>query len=188
MKEEIRMRTITVKKNSGSKFSPGWHNVEIVKAVYGDYEGTKYIDCYFKDYPDSLNLRLYEKKGKDGEEFAIGRLFRFANAGISEVLDGANGESIVKIDDSAASLIGKQINIYFYKDGKYSRVLSSVAPTAFENDVETFNDDDVSYWKQQAENYYEKFVASRNDDSTTDFVNNTTSEENTTQVDEEIPF
>ena len=108
------MRTITIKKGSGSKFSPGWHSVEIVKAVYGDYNGTKYIDCYFKDYPDSLNLRIYAKEGKNGEEFAIGRLFRFANAGISEVLNGANGESVVKIDDSPASLIGKNINIFFY--------------------------------------------------------------------------
>ena len=122
------MRTITVKQNSGSMFSPGWASLEITKAVYGDYNGTKYIDCFFKDYPDSLNLRIYEKKGKDGEEFAIGRLFRFANAGITEVLTGSNGESVVKIDDSAASLIGKTINVYLYKDGKYSRILSSVAP------------------------------------------------------------
>ena len=152
------MRTLTIKKSNGSKFSPGWKQVEIVKAVYGDYNGTKYVDCYFKDYPDSLNLRIYAKQGKDGEEFAIGRLFRFANAGITEVLNGPNGDNIVKIDDSPGSLIGKNINVYFYKDGEYSRILSSVAPTEFENQIDTFSESDVTYWKGQSENYYNKYI------------------------------
>ena len=152
------MRTLTIKKNSGSKFSPGWKQVEIIKAVYGDYNGTKYVDCYFKDYPDSLNLRIYAKQGKDGEEFAIGRLFRFANAGITEVLNGPNGDNVVKIDDSPQSLIGKNINVYFYKDGEYSRILSSVAPTEFENQIESFSEDDITYWKSQSENYYKKYI------------------------------
>ena len=155
------MRTLTIKKNNGSKFSPGWKQVEIIKAVYGDYNGTKYVDCYFKDYPDSLNLRIYAKQGQDGEEFAIGRLFRFANAGITEVLNGPNGDNVVKIDDSPASLIGKQINVYFYKDGDYSRILSSVAPVEFENQIDTFSDSDVTYWKGQAENYFTKYVADK---------------------------
>ena len=175
------MRTITVKKTTGGKFSPWWKEVEITKAAYGDYNGTKYIDCFFKDYPDSLNLRIYEKKGKDGEEFAIGRLFRFANAGITEVLSGANGENVVKIDDSPSSLMGKMINVYFYKDGQYSRVLSSVAPTAFENELESFNPADVDYWKLSAEKYFQKFVASKLE--TTEDTS-----ESTTSDDENIPF
>ena len=80
------MRTLKVKTGGGgSKFSSGWHTLEVVKAEYGDWNGTKYLDVWFKDYPDSINLRCYAKTGKDGEEFAIGRLFRFANAGIMEV-------------------------------------------------------------------------------------------------------
>jgi len=175
------MRTITVKKQTGGgKFSPGWKEVEITKAAYGDFNGTKYIDCFFNDYPDSLNLRIYEKKGKDGEEFAIGRLFRFANAGITEVLSGPDGDNVVKIDDSAASLVGKKVNVYFYKDGKYSRVLSSVAPTVFENQLETFSDDDVTYWKGAAENYFHKFVANK--------LQNEDTSESTTSNDDEVPF
>ena len=175
------MRTITVKKTTGGKFSPGWKEVEITKAAYGDYNGTKYIDCFFKDYPDSLNLRIYEKKGKDGEEFAIGRLFRFANAGITEVLSGTNGENVVKIDDSPSSLMGKMINVYFYKDGQYSRVLSSVAPIAFENELESFNPADVDYWKLSAEKYFQKFVANK-------LETNENTSESTTNDDENIPF
>jgi len=182
------MRTLTIKKNSGSKFSPGWKQVEIIKAVYGDYNGTKYVDCYFKDYPDSLNLRIYAKEGANGEEFAIGRLFRFANAGITEVLNGANGESVVKIDDSPASLIGKHINVYFYKDGEYSRILSSVAPTEFKNEIEEFSDDDISYWKQQSEKYYKKYVVKDEEDSgeaTFPFTSNT---ENTSDDSDGLPI
>ena len=173
------MRTITVKKTTGGKFSPGWKEAEITKAAYGDYNGTKYIDCFFKDYPDSLNLRIYEKRGQNGEEFAIGRLFRFANAGISEVLNGADGESVVKIDDSPSTLMGKKVNIFMYKDGEYSRVLSSVAPTVFENQLESFKDNDVEYWKSQAENYYQKYVAHK-------IANGNTSKETTSEV--EVPF
>ena len=176
------MRTITVKKQTGGgKFTPGWKEVEITKAAYGDFNGTKYIDCFFKDYPDSLNLRIYEKKGKDGEEFAIGRLFRFANAGISEVLQGPDGDNIVKIDDSAESLAGKMVNVYLYKDGKYSRVLSSVAPAEFTNELESFSSDDVVYWKGAAETYFQNFVANK-------LQNTEDSSESTTNNDEVIPF
>ena len=151
------MRTITVKKQTGGgKFTPGWKEVEITKAAYGDFNGTKYIDCFFKDYPDSLNLRIYEKKGKDGEEFAIGRLFRFANAGI-------------------------MVNVYLYKDGKYSRVLSSVAPAEFTNELESFSSDDVVYWKGAAEKYFQNFVANK-------LQNTEDSSESTTNNDEVIPF
>ena len=174
------MRTLTIKKSNGAKFSPGWKTVEIIKAVYGDYNGTKYVDCYFKDYPDSLNLRIYAKQGKDGEEFAIGRLFRFANAGITEVLNGPNGENVVKIDDSPASLIGKSINVFFYKDGDYSRILSSVAPVEFENQIESFGENDITYWKNQAEKYYHTYVADKvaNSSNSMDSVVNTSDSDN----------
>ena len=186
------MRTITVKKTTGGKFSPGWKEVEITKAAYGDYNGTKYIDCFFKDYPDSLNLRIYEKKGKDGEEFAIGRLFRFANAGITEVLSGSNGENVVKIDDSPSSLMGKMVNVYFYKDGKYSRILKQFAPISFENAAESFTDKDVEYWQTKAEKYFNDFVKpklNKDEGSNTEFVSSATTNETSTISDTDaIPF
>ena len=117
------MRTMTVKKSTGSKWNEGWHTLEISNAKYGDYNGTKFIDVMFKDYPESLNLRVYAKKGDNGEEFAIGRLFRFANAGIQSVSSSEDGESIVQIDDSPAQLKGKKINVFFFKDGEYNSLL-----------------------------------------------------------------
>ena len=153
------MRTLKVKTgNSGTKFSSGWHTLEVVKAQYGDWNGTKYLDVWFKDYPDSINLRCYAKTGKDGEEFAIGRLFRFANAGIMEVAKSDNGEAIVKLYDEADALIGKEMNVFFYKDGDYYRILANSAPTVFENDLESFNEDDIAYWKGNAEKYYNDYI------------------------------
>ncbi len=133
------VRTLTVKTGGGSSFSTEWHTKLISKAEYGDLNGTKYLDVWFDDFPESLNMRVYEKKNADGEEFAIGNLFRYANAGITSALEGANNTKVIKLDDSADALIGKNINVYVHKDGKYSRVLNQCAPTEFENVVEKFS-------------------------------------------------
>tara|TARA_Y100001963_G_scaffold159115_1_gene261384 strand:- start:158 stop:745 length:588 start_codon:yes stop_codon:yes gene_type:complete len=156
------MRTLTVKSGGGSSFSPGWHLVTINGANYGDFEGTQYIDTTFEEFPETFNMRIYAKHGNDGEEFAIGRLFRFANAGICEVSKSDDGESIVSIDDDAGQLIGKKVWIFMYKDGDYYRALNRVAPTEFENQLESFKDNDISYWKKNAEDYYIKFVKKNN--------------------------
>jgi hypothetical protein len=105
-----------------------------------------------------MNLRIYSKNGKDGEEFAIGRLFRFANAGIQSVSKSNDGESIVQIDDSPETLKGKKINVFFYKDGDYNSILSNIAPTEFTNDLESFSTEDIKYWKSQAERYYNRYI------------------------------
>ena len=76
-------RTITIKKGGGGIYSPGWHELTISKAKYSEYQGTKCIDIWFKGYPDNFNARVYAKNGKNGEEFAIGQVYRFANAGIT---------------------------------------------------------------------------------------------------------
>ena len=152
------VRTLTVKTGGGSSFSTGWHTKLINKAEYGDYNGTKYLDVWFDDFPESLNLRVYEKKNASGEEFAIGNLFRYANAGITSALEGANNTKVIKLDDSVEALIGKNLNVYVHKDGKYSRVLNQAAPTEFENVVESFNADDVQFWKDRAEKYFKEYV------------------------------
>ena len=198
-------RTLTIKKG-GTDYSPGWKNVTISNAKYGTYEGSKYIDIWFKDYPENLNMRVYEKIGKDGEEFAIGQLFRFANAGITGSLDGTDGTTkVIKIDDSPDSLVNKTVNAYFYKDGKYSRILKQTAPTEFTNDIESFTDSDVEYWKGRAEKYYLDYVADKDseertvqtpigsvsvDSNLTDLKTMTedTSEPSTSSNDAEIPF
>lgn len=163
------MRTITVKKGTGegSKYTIGWHTLTISKARYGDYNGTKLLDVWFKDYPDNFNARIYAKMGKDGEEFSIGRVFRFANAGITEALDGPDGTVVLKVDDTPEQLVDKEVNVFLYKDGDYSRALNQFAPTAFEGKADTFTDDDVEYWKQRSEKYYNDYVKDKVSGSTT---------------------
>ena len=154
--------TMTVKKGSSSgNFEPGWKKVIIKSANYGSLEnGTKYIDVYFNEYPDTFNLRMYAKTNKEGEEFAIANLFRYANAGITEVADGIEtGEHIVKIDDTASNLVDKEVWIYLYKNEEgYSRVLQRVAPVEFEGELDNFNENDVNYWKGRAEQYFKQWV------------------------------
>ena len=178
------MRTLTIKSGgSGTNYSAGWHELLVSKAEYGEWNGSKYLDVYFDEYPENLNMRVYAKTGTDGEEFAIGQVYRFANAGISSALEGPDGTKVVKLDDSAEALIGKKMNVYFYKDGKYSRILSKIAPTPFQNAVESFNEDDVDYWKGKATDFYAKFVEPKL---------NAKSEEPTTsessESDDNIPF
>ena len=158
------MRTLTVKqgKKFEDKFPPGWHELTISRAKYGDFQDSKYIDVWFEEYSeyDKLSVRIWAKTGKDGEEFAIGRLFRFANAGIKSVSKSDEGDAIITIDDKPEELVDKKINVFFYKKGekKYTEVLSNVAPTEFQNDLETFNANDVEFWKEQAEKYYKDYI------------------------------
>ena len=166
------MRTLTVKqgKKFEDKFPPGWHELTISRAKYGDFQDSKYIDVWFEEYSeyDKLSVRIWAKTGKDGEEFAIGRLFRFANAGIKSVSKSDEGDAIITIDDKPEELVDKKINVFFYKKGekKYTEVLSNVAPTEFQNDLETFNANDVEFWKEQAEKYYKDYVVAKQSPAT----------------------
>ena len=186
------MRTLTVKQG-GSLWSTGWHTLTVSTAKYGDYNGSKFLEIGFKDYPDNFTLRIYAKVGKDGEEFVIGNVFRFANAGITEVLEGTGGDRVVKIDDSAEQIVNKQLNIFFYKDGDYTRAYSSVAPTVFENAIDTFTEKDVEFWKGKAETRFRDYTPGN---GTVNVENGVTTEtsgagvpiERTTTSTEEIPF
>lgn len=153
------MRTLTVKKGTGTDYATGWHTLTISSAKYGDWEGKKFLDVWFDGYSENFTMRVYEKIGKDGEEFAIGQVFRFANAGITDGLDGPDGNMVVKIDDDAKHLRGKQLNVFFHKDGEYTRALKQCAPTMFKNIIEEFKEGDVEYWKTRAEKYYRDYVA-----------------------------
>tara|TARA_Y100001973_G_C5162540_1_gene314321 strand:+ start:156 stop:689 length:534 start_codon:yes stop_codon:yes gene_type:complete len=166
--------TMTVKKGGGGgDFQPGWKEVTANKAKYGTLEnGSKYIDVWFENYSDNFNLRMYAKTSKAGEEFAIANLFRFANAGITEVVDGSkDGETVVKIDDTATNLVGKSFWIYLYKNEEgYSRVLQRIAPVEFEGTLDTFTENDVNYWKGRAEKYFIEWVAPNIGSSVTDKI------------------
>ena len=152
-------RTFTLPKKGNGLWNEGWHTVTITKAEYGTLENdSKYIDVWFDGYPDNFNMRIYAKIGKDGEEFAIANLFRFANAGITDALQSATGETVVKLNDEVEELTGKTINTYFYKNGKFTRILPQVAPVAFKNIVEEFTDKDIKYFKSKAESFFSKWV------------------------------
>ena len=177
----MTMRTLTVRKGSGNQYVTGWHTLAISNAKYGDYNGARFLDIWFDTYPENFTMRIYEKKGPDGEEFAIGQVFRFANAGITDGLDGPDGNVIVKIDDDTTHLHGKSLNVYFHKDGEYTRALKQCAPTVFKNIIEEFNEGDVEYWKGRAEKYYTDYVLNK--------TNGTTATENSTEAElAEIPF
>jgi hypothetical protein len=104
-------------------------------------------------------MRVYAKSNQNGEEFAIGNIFRFANAGITDALEGADGNTVIKMNDDASGLIGKEINAFFYKDSSgYTSVLPQAAPTVFKNIVEEFNENSVQYHMNKAEGYYTKFI------------------------------
>ena len=152
-------RTMTLPKKGTGLWNEGWHTVTITKAENGALDnGSKYIDVWFDKYPDNFNMRIYEKIGKDGQEFAVGNLFRFADAGITDALESATGETVIKMNDDPSELINKTVNVYFYKDGKFTRVLNQVAPVPFKNIVEEFTPKDVVYFKGKAESFFSKWV------------------------------
>ena len=168
------MRTLTVRKGSGSNYSTGWHQLTISHAKYGDWEGKKFLDVWFNDYPENFTMRVYEKVGKDGEEFAIGQVFRFANAGITDGLEGPDGNIVVKIDDDTSHLADKTVNVFFHKDGEYTRALKQCAPTEFKNIIEEFSKGDVEYWQGRAEKYFNDYVLNRENGVTAAVTNGTT--------------
>ena len=89
-------RTMTVNKGGSNLYDEGWKTLTITRAAYGVYNDLKYLDVWFQGYPENLNARIYEKK-TNGEEWAIGQVFRFANAGITGGLEGADGKMVIKM-------------------------------------------------------------------------------------------
>ena len=186
-------RTMTINKGGGgTNYEPGWKELTISRAAYGVYNDMQYLDVWFEGYPENLNARIYAKKGTNGEEFAIGQVFRFADAGITGALDGADGKMVIKMDDNPALLAGKQVNAYFYKDGKYSRILKQFAPAVFQNAAEEFKEKDVEYWKGKAEKYYTEYVLPKvKTDTEESNVSSTITDQtmnHSTVPAEEIPF
>ena len=180
-------RTLTINKGGGgTDYTPGWKELEISRAAYGEYNDAKYIDIWFDGYPENVNTRVYAKVGKDGEEWAIGQVFRFANAGITGALDGANGNVVIKMDDSAEQLKGKTVNAFFYKEGKYSRILKQFAPTVFTNAAEQFTEEDVQYWKTKAHKYFTEYVEPKIDN--TEDLGEDSETISPTRMDSQMPY
>jgi len=181
----------TMSASTGGDWSIGWKMVTLKNAKYGMYNNdVRYVDAHFEEYPETINLRMYEAKSKDtGEEFAIARLFRLANAGImGEVVD-STGKKSIQYDDDATNLNGKQIQVFFYKnDEGYFRVLNRTAPVEQDGEVLSYTEKDVNYWKAQGEKYYEQYKKPADDDGITtmgiDEIKNTLTQND----DDEPPF
>ena len=163
----MAVKTMPVSSGTG-QYNVGWHDLLISKAEYGVWkspDGTskKYIDLWFDGYPKNMNLRMYEVINKEtNEEFKIANLFRYANAGILEVLQDPTGKRpIIQYDDEAEHLVGKHIHAYFYKEQKtgkeYSRIFDTVAPVEQEGEHGlSWTADQVSSLKASAEKNYNR--------------------------------
>ena len=154
----MAIRTMTTSSGTGTDYSVGWKELVISKAEYGDYNGNRYLDIWFEDYPDNKNCRAYEAiNTKTKEEFRISNWFRFSQTGIQEVLDDGTGKPIITFDDDASLLAGMPINVYFYEkysekdDRNYAQIWREPAPVAGEGEHLTFTEKDVDYWKRSAE-------------------------------------
>ena len=151
----MAIRTVTIGSGSGADYVPGWKELTIKKAKYDSYNGKKFMDVWFEDYPDNMNARVYETINKTThEEFRISNWFRFANAGIQEVIDNGSKHPVVTYDDDPANLNGMTINVLFHKDpkeDKYTRIWREPAPVVMETDKLSYTEENVAFWKSRAE-------------------------------------
>ena len=157
----MAIKTMSASSGGGGKFSAGWHTCTISRAEYGTYSkgdaSKKYIDVWFNDMPENMNLRVYETfNKKENTEFKIANLFKYANAGIVGVLKDPNGKHpLIQYDDEASGLVGKTVNVYFYKENKtgnnYTRVFDDVAPVPHKGEHLSFSEGDVVSIKKGVE-------------------------------------
>ena len=168
------MLTLSVKE--GIDLPKGWHTVSISEAVDGEHNGTRYIDLHFKGMPENLKCRIWSAVNKEtGEDFGIGNLFHFADAGIVETHDGS-----LSIDDNAKHLKGKALNIFFYEnENGYTDAAQRVVPIVRDGFSETY----VEKLKTKAETW----VNGRKTTKTTTVTNNTGTT-TTTSDNAEVPF
>ena len=119
----------------GIDLPKGWKTVKISDAVDGEYNGTRYIDLHFGGMPENLKCRIWSAVNQDtGEDFGIGNLFYFANAGLVETHDGS-----LSIDDNANHLKGKALNIFFYEnENGYTDAAQRVVPVVRDGFSETY--------------------------------------------------
>ena len=145
------MLTLNVKERTGQTFTDGWHELTIAKAVDGNFNGTRYVDLFFEDHPESLKCRVWSAvNGTTGEEFGVGKLFYHANAGITTSDDGK-----VTIDDNAVLLRGKKVHVMFYhNESGYTDCVGRIVPIVQETTHLTVNDDEVAILKLATERWH----------------------------------
>ena len=155
----------------GVDLPTGWNTMTISNATDGEYNGTRFIDLHFQGLPDTVKCRVWSAKNAEtGEDFGIGNLFYYANAGLT-----VDGEEVT-IDDNVRHLKGKMINVLFYtNDNGYTDAAQRVVPIVREGFSESY----VAKLKVKAE----AWVANR-----TNGTNGTASSTNGTATKEAVPF
>ena len=183
-----------VQKTGTGLYDIGWHELVISSAVYDtwktpDGKSKRYVDLHFEGYPDNMNLRIYEAKNRETDvEFKIANLFRYACAGIIDVLNDPTGKNpVIQYDDEAENLVGTRINVFFYKEkaddgNEYSRPFDTVAPVEQVTEHVTWTADQVVRLKVAAEKNFAKVKG----DKVVHTTNHTA--KSTTTSDAEIPF
>ena len=169
----MAIKTMTGGNSGQNPYARGWHTATIKSAEEGTWNDTKYIDVRFENYNDYFKLRVYERHNKEtNEEFAIARLFKFANAGIISVLkDQTGNKPVIQYDDDVAGLVGKKLNIYVVdnkKNSEFAAVWDRYAPVAQEGEHISYSDDDVAFWKKQAEDNHAEYGKVESNGAVTD--------------------
>ena len=167
---------ITVTKSSGG-YDEGWKTITISNATRGDYNGSKYVDLFFENYPETLKCRVWEARSGEGEEFQVANMVRYSNPTILDEMD-KDGTTAASLDDSPAGLKGKSLQVFFYKKANgYSEVSQKVAPaTPFQNIVDNFDESRIERIKQSAEAYTKRKLEANGvqTDTTTETTTKTT--------------
>ena len=143
------MLTLDLNQTGGSNFPEGWTTVTINDAKEGKSDrGTRYIDLFFQDQPDTLHCRIYTATNKKTDvEFAITNLFHHAWAGM--VVDETTNTAT--IDDDVRHLKGKTVNVLFYRnENGYTDAVQRIAPVVNQH----FTTDDVAEVKGAVERYH----------------------------------
>lgn len=164
--------SIILQKQQNNSYTEGWKQVTVSKANKGSYGESKYIDLRFESYPDNLKCRVWEARNQEGIEFSVSNMIRYSNPTIMEEGE-VNGSTVAKVDDSEESLVGKKLQVYFYKNAKgYTEVAQKVAPAEpFKNIVDDFTPDRIEGIKASAEKYMQKKLTPK-EEVTTDNVDN----------------
>ena len=102
---------------------------------------------------------------EDNQEFAMSRVFKYAQAGIISVLDDPTGKRpIIQYDDSTDGLIGKTIFIYVHpdpKNDKYTRILNECAPLPGEYEHMSYTEDASNGIKASVVKRYKAYMQKR---------------------------
>ena len=186
------MAVKTMAKNTGTgQYNAGWHELTISKATDSIWNKKRIIDLNFKDYPDHMHHRVFETHNKtSGDEFKIANLFRFACAGIIDVLNDPTGKNpVIQYDDEVTNLVGTRVNVLFVKetsttDGKEYSETFDLVPVVQKTEHITYTEDDVASLKKSVERQHSKRIA-----TTTNGVGTVTLDTTTNVTgDAEIPF